>query len=192
MPENDDIRKRLDECPWLGGDHEGVPENELKLLLPRSEEIVQESLSELKEQYIGGEKGALTQAIFECFTSRIAVPKWVRFEFARAYYSVKEFSSDSWDEHFGRPVEKGKQKAALKKRFEKAGFLHSEVFRILEEDPTLGLDDEVMVIVAEKFGIKKSLAWEYYKYYKDSDPILHEYLEGCLRTTRENFANKSR
>jgi hypothetical protein len=98
-----------------------------------------------------GDQGALLHFIDFCFLQRRDVPAWAREKFREAIGKVRSFEVKSWDEVFGRPLKKGKQLAALRRRSEAL----SKVWKLVNARRRAGeaLDKRLFEAVGREVGI---------------------------------------
>jgi hypothetical protein len=106
------------------------------------------------------------ETIFICFVSSFPIPRWCVDAFTKAFAPVGMNEAKSWDDAFGRLHKKGAHVSA-KRRKETVGFaVYQEINRIRTETPTRPIDEGLFDEVGDKFGIGKTLADEYYYYWK--------------------------
>jgi hypothetical protein len=74
--------------------------------------------SHMQDALNGGDSGALLRFISECFRADRAVPKWAQEKFKNAVDRVSRQQAKSWEEVFGRPLKKGKQLEAARRKAE--------------------------------------------------------------------------
>jgi hypothetical protein len=110
-------------------------------------EYEQGALEALRQGY----QQALIYFINFCFQQGRGVPSWAQEMFSAAVVKALEFEIKSWDEAFGRPLEKGKQ---LDKERRKHRAL-SEVWRLVNERRLAGkpLDKALYEAVGKELGI---------------------------------------
>jgi hypothetical protein len=69
-----------------------------------------------KKRLDQGDQGELLRFINWCFVQRREVPAWARQKFDDAVNRVRGFEVKSWDDVFGRPLRKGQQLAANRRK----------------------------------------------------------------------------
>jgi hypothetical protein len=97
----------------------------VEMLLPRgdkdaasrlSDEEFQSEMRQLKRDYDAGDKGAVPSIIRLCFDATRPVPGWVDNEFCNACWAIYWRQFKSWDDVFERPLKKGAQLIAARRR----------------------------------------------------------------------------
>jgi hypothetical protein len=80
-----------------------------------SGEEFQAEMRRLRQDYETGDKGAVPSIIKLCFSDKRPVPGWAQAEFYNACGEIHQHRAKSWDDVFGRPLEKGAQLAAARR-----------------------------------------------------------------------------
>jgi hypothetical protein len=81
-----------------------------------SDEKFQAEMRRLRQDYDAGDKGAVPSIIALCFADERPVPGWAQAEFCNACREINQYRAKSWDDVFGRPLKKGAQLAAARRR----------------------------------------------------------------------------
>lgn len=125
-------------------------------------------LKMLESEFKEGNKRALTDAIYECASSRSVMPKWVVFAIQDALTSVSGFQSKSWDDVFGKPHPKGTNLNAQRKKIKFNWAIYESVK--LSHKP---VDASLFEEIGKKFGLGKTLTEEiYYSNKEQNDRVV--------------------
>jgi hypothetical protein len=73
-------------------------------------------MDEASRDFDAGDKGALLGAIFLCLEYDEVAPAWVKAYYRDAFLRVISHDFGSWDDAFGRPLKKGAQLAAARRK----------------------------------------------------------------------------
>lgn len=134
-------------------------------------------LDSMKIAFEGGDSFTLMRAIRLCANHDLVMPDWVRRGFILAFDKVNGYRAKSWDEVFGKPLPKGANLNALRKKREKSILVWNEVHRRLHTNkiwdkssktwkPLVPIDDELFTEVGQQFGLGLTLTKEYYAHAK--------------------------
>ncbi len=117
----------------------------------------------LHERFQKDDKYALMLAVRACANHDLVMPKWVATAYINAFDTVQNYYAKSWDDVFGKPMLKGaNMEAKRKKRYLEFAVLN-EVHSILSsESPKPPIDGHLFERVGQKLYIGKTLATEYY------------------------------
>lgn len=119
-------------------------------------------LERLRARYEQGEKFALMSAIRKCANHDLIMPRWVVAGYIRAFDTIVNYRSKDWNEVFGRPIPKGANLAALRKKRSLKFAVLREIVDIRARDPDRAIDAGLFECVGKQFDIGKTLAEEYY------------------------------
>lgn len=152
---------------------------------PFSQWVALKRLDQLEQAFRDGEESALLAAVAECARADLVMPLWLATAFLHAYRDVIHRRAVSWDDVFGSPLpgdikHKLQRLVALRKKREKSLFVWEEVRRRSAPrgwDQKKGeageaikgeaIDDLLFDSVGKKFGIGRTIAKEYYGFWKD-------------------------
>lgn len=145
-------------------------------------------LKRLEEMYASGDTGALLEAMYECCRFNVPLPPWLRISFQEAYLKVAHFKEPSWESVFGKPLRKGKQTDAARKKLELAIPVYVRVCEIRKDNPDQPIDAGLFEMVGEELGLKKTQTEEYYYLIKNSfgSPELNLYIPPLHRTVQDD------
>jgi hypothetical protein len=123
-----------------------------------------------------GDKDRLLWFMNFCFVYRRPVPTWATKAFRAAYLKGVRFEIASWDEVFGRPLKKGKQLAAERRKAAIAERVLELVLRARhEEKPKKPINKELFESIGKKLGVGGTVAAEIYyqahKKYLEQSPV---------------------
>jgi hypothetical protein len=118
----------------------------------------------LRIQYDNGDTLALLDAISWCARSDAPMPNWVKNNYTDSYAKILRGDVKTLDEAFGRPISKGANLNALKKKRKLALEIWSYI-KIASENGR-AIDDELFEEAGKEFNIGKTLAGEYYAHAK--------------------------
>jgi hypothetical protein len=119
-----------------------------------------------REQFESGHKLILLYYLYELIKRQEPIPGWAREAFCSACKKVYGFEVASWDDVFGRPLKKGQQLAAKRKKLQIKRSLYLEVGQRAMAGE--GIGKEFFALVGEKFGVSATVAEEiYYEYLRD-------------------------
>ncbi|WP_137719956.1 hypothetical protein [Methylobacillus flagellatus] len=108
----------------------------------------------------------LMTAIRTCASHDLPMPRWVAKEFIKGYDQVNNARAKSWNTVFGLPYPKGSHLSAIRKKREFAGRIWLDIRNILNREPDTPIDEVLFESVGKPYGIGKTLASEYYYYWK--------------------------
>lgn len=99
-----------------------------------------------------GDRGELLRFINWCFHQRKGVPAWAQARLDDAVTRVADFEVKSWDEVFGRPLKKGNQLAAARR---KSIQVAAEVWRCANARRRAGepVDNVFFAAIGKELGI---------------------------------------
>lgn len=123
-----------------------------------------EMLDKYERAFRAGDPYALMQAIRKCANQDLVMPEWVARGYIRAFDRVHNFRAKSWDSVFGKPLPKGAQLAALRKKREKSVHVWNEVQQRHQRGASI--DDSLFASVGRKLGLGLTLTKEYYGEWK--------------------------
>lgn len=142
---------------------------------PFNQWVALRSLDEMKITFEGGDSFTLMRAIRLCANRDLVMPDWVQRGYIQAFDKVNNYRAKSWDEVFGKPLPKGANLNALRKKREKSILVLNQIQRrigrnqILDKttqdwksDPLVSIDDELFRDVGIQFGLGVTLTKEYY------------------------------
>jgi hypothetical protein len=113
-----------------------------------------------------GDRRRLLWFISVCFMNNRVVPKWAQEEFLAAQRKVYGYEVESWDEVFGRPLKKGRQREAARRRAEKAQPIWERVTERHEAGEAI--DKNLFDSVGKEIGVGSTVAAElYYGFWKE-------------------------
>jgi hypothetical protein len=121
-----------------------------------------------EKRFARGDRSAILDAIFECNTASIPLPRWAREAFQQAYLETKAGPPlhKSWDDVFGKPHGKGKH---LDAKFKARKFQYLVYAAVVEMRKNRPRKTDVFPEVAkrsfERFGIRigEALCRKYYR-----------------------------
>ena len=98
--------------------------------------------------------------ISDCFLTDNPVPKWAQEALINAVARAESFEIKSWDEVFGRPLEKGKQLAAKRRKSR----LTKPIFERVRERHEAGepIAKKLFESVGREFAVSSTVASEIY------------------------------
>lgn len=107
----------------------------------------------------------LLHAVHQCLNHGLVAPPWLARAFQKRYLKVKSLEANSWDdpEVFGPPIPKGSHIGKVLRNREKAVLVFEAVCVILDFDVSRGIDKGTFEEAGAQFGIKATLAEEYYR-----------------------------
>ena len=114
-----------------------------------------------RRKYEAGDINSLPSALWYCLANNEPIPDWLKDAFLKATRKVWCHEVSSWDDVFGKPLKKGKQRAAAQRR----SALGEPVWqRVMHRYHEAGekLDKDLFQSVGEEFGIGGTLAAELY------------------------------
>jgi hypothetical protein len=121
-----------------------------------------------EKRFARGDPSALLEAIFACANAGIALPRWARDAFVRAYLETKVGPPlhKSWDDVFGKPhgERKGKHLAA---EFKASKFRYLVYAAVIEMRKDRSRKTDVFPAVAKRFecfGISEAMCRKYYRH----------------------------
>jgi len=123
-----------------------------------------QTLAKYEVAFRAGDSYALMQAIRKCANHDLVMPAWVADGYIRAFDRVHNYRAKSWDSVFGKPLPKGAQLSALRKKREKAAHVWNEVHTAHQRG--IPIDDLLFADVGKKLGIGVSLTKKYYSDWK--------------------------
>jgi hypothetical protein len=127
---------------------------------PYSQWAALHTLDEYERAFRAGDSYALMQAIRKCAQHDLAMPAWVAAAYIRAFDRVHNFRAKSWDAVFGKPLRKGTQLVAVRKKREKSVQVWNAVRAAHQRGRAI--DDPLFATVGRELGIGLTLAKEYY------------------------------
>ncbi len=126
---------------------------------------------ELKEIYeIYKEKkdpALIIEGLYVCSLNSLPLPRWCEFGFLKAYRTIRHYKAKSWDQVFGKPHKKGKQLYAAAQQRGKGLKIYNRITGIKKKDPSIPIDNSLFEDVGEEFGCCRTLAADYYYYWKN-------------------------
>lgn len=115
------------------------------------------------QRFEKGDKGALLAAVRICANHDLPLPPWASKAYIAAYDKVLNYRVGSWDDAFGRPFEKGKHLASLRKRRSNRSKVWLAVRHAVEHEGR-AIDESLFEDVGKALGFGKTLVSElYYK-----------------------------
>lgn len=132
---------------------------------PLPQWIAHQELKRFRVAFEGGDNVALMLAIRTCAIHDLVMPEWVATAYCERVNTILSYRAASWDEVLGRPLPKGSQVNALRKRRELKLAVYFEVRkRITPTANSKGapLDEALFEAVGKEFGLGKTLTGEYY------------------------------
>jgi hypothetical protein len=113
-----------------------------------------------RRKYEAGDISSLPSALWFCLANNEPIPDWLKDAYLEATRRVLTHEVSSWDDVFGKPLKKGKQRAAAHRRSR----LADPVWQCVMERREAGekMDKNLFASVGEEFGIKGTLAAELY------------------------------
>jgi hypothetical protein len=126
----------------------------------RRDEDFAEYESNMQNEVAAGDKGALLRLICECFRTGRAVPQWAQEKFQNAIDKVGRLETKSWDEVFGRPLKKGKQMEAARRRAK----LSTKIWNRVRELNAAGepISKPLFAKIGKEFGVSATIADDMY------------------------------
>jgi hypothetical protein len=117
-------------------------------------------MDEARQDFDAGNKGALLGAIFLCLEYDEVIPAWVKVYYRYAFLRVISHDFGSWDDVFGRPLKKGAQLAAARRKKNLEISLLNKVQEryVAGQSITKGLFESI----GEEVGVSGTVAWEIY------------------------------
>ena len=117
------------------------------------------------KRFAGGDRSAILDAVFECATGPILLPRWARDAFVQAYLETKVGPPlhSSWDDVFGKPHGKHKK---LDAKFKANKFQYLVYAAVLELRKGRPRKTDVFPAVARRFarfGIGEAVCRKYYR-----------------------------
>ena len=103
--------------------------------------------------------------ISDCFLTKNPIPEWAQKTLIKAVARANTYQIKSWDEVFGRPLEKGKQLIAERRKLE----LMEPIFEPVRECHEAGqsITKDLFEFIGEEFGLSGTVASEIYYAKKD-------------------------
>ncbi|MBY0483972.1 hypothetical protein [Nitrosomonas sp.] len=95
------------------------------------------SLDEYQTRYGGGDKFALMLAIRTCADFKFVMPEWVAEAYINSFDRIATYAEKSWDDVFCKPVPKGANLNALRKKYLLEGRVYLKLREIILKDPGL-------------------------------------------------------
>ena len=74
-----------------------------------------EDLEKGRKLFEQGHKDQLIRCLVLCMQKGVPIPPWLERAFKKAYFDVLSCEVKSWDDVFGRPLEKGKHAAKVRR-----------------------------------------------------------------------------
>jgi hypothetical protein len=107
-----------------------------------------------------GDKAALLRFIAMCFDVGRAVPPWAQERFCNDVHKAACYEIKSWDEVFGRPLKKGKQLSAQRRRKQLGVKIFNRVNELAEAGEAVS--KPLFERVGEEFGVSCTVTEEIY------------------------------
>jgi len=117
-------------------------------------------LEEHRKHFEEGDRFRLMAAIAVCATYSIPMPAWVANSYLDGFESVRFAEKRSWNDAFGEPL-KGRNLDAIKEKQKTAWLIWKEANEYMHQYPHAGKISAIEE-AAEKYGIGKTLAIEYF------------------------------
>jgi hypothetical protein len=109
-----------------------------------------------------GDKDRLLWSMNFCFVYRRPIPDWAKKAFRAAYLKGVRFEIKSWDEVFGRPLKKGGQLAAERRKAALAERVLELVLDARHGEPKKPISKELFESIGKKLGVGGTVAAEIY------------------------------
>jgi hypothetical protein len=125
-----------------------------------------QELKELFDIYKGGNKKAITEALYVCSMNSLPLPRWCEMAFLSAYRQVRQYRAKSWDDVFDPPHKKGTHLDSKKEEREKSLSVYHRIKEVKQGNPDIPIDGYLFEMVGMEFGIggkTKTEEW-YYKW----------------------------
>ena len=113
-----------------------------------------------RRKYEAGDISSLPSALRFCLANNEPIPDWLKDAYLEATRRVWTHEVSSWEDVFGKPLKKGKQRAAAHRRSKLADPVWQRVMERREAGEKI--DKNLFQSVGEEFGIKGTLAAELY------------------------------
>jgi hypothetical protein len=124
-----------------------------------SEPELTHELQWAKEKIAKGDKRYILYALSFYLMHDPYVPEWLHDAFFDAYNKGRGYEIRSWDDVFGKPMEKGVDLITQRGRFQKRW----QIFhRIRQQNKTGNSLKDLFVSVGKEFGVSKTVAEELY------------------------------
>jgi hypothetical protein len=107
-----------------------------------------------------GDRRAVLDMVFLCAGDGRPIPEWARGELLNLETEVRCGRVKSWDDVFGRPVKKGAQLGAIRRRHELRHKVWFAVHKRLEAGSSI--EPDLFDAVGEELGISGAIAREVY------------------------------
>jgi hypothetical protein len=121
-----------------------------------------------RRKYEAGDKNSLPAALWFCLANNEPPPDWLKDAYVRAARRVWSYEVSSWDDVFGKPLKKGKQRKAAHRRYMIGSAIRERVMDRTHRAAINGerspdkIDKNLFEEVGKEFGIKGTLAAEIY------------------------------
>jgi hypothetical protein len=112
-----------------------------------------------RRKYEAGDISTLPTALWFCLTNNEPVPDWLKDAYLKATHRVWSHEVSSWDDVFGKPLKKGRQRAAAQRKYALANPVWQRVMHFVHE-ANEKIEKDLFQRVGEEFGIGGTLAAE--------------------------------
>jgi hypothetical protein len=123
------------------------------------DDFIRRFLEKGRELYETGDKEELLYCLDYCISKRQPIPAWLGQAFLAAYDKVRRHNAGSWDDVFGKPVEKGRHLAAARRKIK---VLWPLFWRIRGRNATGEPLEDLFREVGKEFGFSSTVAKELY------------------------------
>lgn len=133
-------------------------DHEIDDLMHRERMISWENIETFRREFERGHKPALAYALRVIASLGCPMPEWVAVAVRDGVDRMADFELESWDQVFGRVLEKGEQRENAKRNAALRKQIRPMVVRALLADPDVALDDLLFEEIGGQLGIGKTLA----------------------------------
>ena len=127
-------------------------------------DLFRELLDKFHSDYRSGDKISLLYVISVCANGNLKIPEWAKNEINEALRKLRKYEVRTLDEAFNIKKEKGHLNA-LKKRSTIGPAIYERVIRLHAIKKPI--DSQLFEEVGKEFNIGKTLASQYYYYFRD-------------------------
>jgi hypothetical protein len=129
-------------------------------VMDEERQAYEECLEDCRKLYEAGDKSQILSCLHLCLEVGYWPPDWLREAFDEAFHEVSQYRVKSWDDVFGRQLEKGKHLATQRRNNE----IKYKVYDRVKELHKAGeaIDTELFHKVGVEFGVCTTTASDLY------------------------------
>ena len=131
--------------------------------------------------YDQGDRTQILYCLYSCFVAGVPTPPWLEEAFTDAYRGVFQFKIKSWDDVFGRPLNKSTRPARERRNRRIANDIYERVEERHKELTDKGrkrpIDKSLFEAVGKEFGVGGTVTSELYYEVKEVDEWIRETME---------------